>query len=149
MYHIAFKISGWYSHDTLYVVYHSVCRGVLAICSPQVPAGRRINFEGLAFGNKAILRQNTSDHVISQPCLPFPLNDCKIFEKGRIIPLRRGQKRGAHWLNGIGWLLPPARRATAAERGDNASHSERKPRGKPSRWEMVTHCHPGKLILSG
>ena len=54
---------------------------VFAICSAQVLAGRRINFEGLAFASKAILGQNTSDHVISQLCLPFPLNKSQILEK--------------------------------------------------------------------
>ena len=55
---------------------------VLAICSVQVPAGRRINFEGPAFGSKTILRQNTSDHAICQLCVPFPLNNSKILGKG-------------------------------------------------------------------
>ena len=32
---------------------------VLAICSEQVLAGRRINFEGLAFASETILRQKT------------------------------------------------------------------------------------------
>ena len=51
-------------------------------------AGRRINFEGLVFASKAILRQNTWDPAICQLCLLFPLNKSKILEKGLIIPLR-------------------------------------------------------------
>ena len=60
---------------------------VLPICSVQVPAGRRINFEGLAFARKVILRQNTSDHAICQLRPPFPLNNSKTLGKGLIIPL--------------------------------------------------------------
>ena len=59
----------------------------LAICLMQVMAGRWINFEGLAFASKAILRQNTAEHAICQLCLPFPLNNSKIFGKGLIVPL--------------------------------------------------------------
>ena len=59
---------------------------VLAICTEQVPAGRRINFEGQAFASKAIMRRNTSDHAVSRLCLPFPLNNSEILEKGPIIP---------------------------------------------------------------
>ena len=62
---------------------------VLAISSAQVPAGRRINFEGLAFASKAILRQNTSDPAICRLCLSFPLNNSKILGKTLIIPLNR------------------------------------------------------------
>ena len=65
---------------------------VLAISSAQVPAGRRINFGGLAFASKAILRQNTSDPAICRLCLSFPLNNSNILEKGLIIPLRRNAK---------------------------------------------------------
>ena len=54
---------------------------VLAICSEQVLAGRRINFEGLAFTSEAVLRQNTSDHAVSRPCLPFPPNNSEILGK--------------------------------------------------------------------
>ena len=61
---------------------------VLAISSAQVPAGRRINFEGLAFASKAILRQNTLDPAICRLCLSFSLNNSNILEKGLIIPLR-------------------------------------------------------------
>ena len=46
-----------------------------------------INFKGLAFASKAILRQNTSDPAICRLCLSFPLNNSKILEKGLIIPL--------------------------------------------------------------
>ena len=53
----------------------------------QVLAGRWINFEGLAFAGKAILRQNTSDPAICQLCLPFRLNNSKILGKSLIIPL--------------------------------------------------------------
>ena len=60
---------------------------VLAICLGQVLAGRQINFEGLAFASKAILRQNMLDSAICQLCLPFPLNNSKILEKCLIIPL--------------------------------------------------------------
>ena len=55
---------------------------VLAICSAQLLAGRRINSEGLAFASKAILRQNTSDDAICQLCLPFPRNNSKVLGKG-------------------------------------------------------------------
>ena len=61
---------------------------VLAISSAQVPAGRRINFGGLAFASKAILRQNTSDPAICRLCLSFPLNNSKILGKTLIIPLK-------------------------------------------------------------
>ena len=61
---------------------------VPAISSAQVPSGRRINFDGLAFATKAILRQNTSDPAIFRLCLSFPLNNFKILEKGLIIPLK-------------------------------------------------------------
>ena len=64
---------------------------VLAISSAQVPAGRRINFGGLAFASKAILRQNTSDPAICRLCLSFPLNNSNILEKGLIIPLMAAQ----------------------------------------------------------
>ena len=60
---------------------------VLAISSAQVPAGGRINFGGLVFACKAILRQNTSDSVIWRVCLLFPLNNSKIWGKCLIIPL--------------------------------------------------------------
>ena len=60
---------------------------VLPIWSVQVPAGRRINFEGLAFARKVILRQNTSDHAICQLRPLFPLNNSKILGTGLIIPL--------------------------------------------------------------
>ena len=59
----------------------------LAICSAQVPAGGRINLEGLAFARKAVLRQNTSDHAVCRLCLPIPLSNSQILEKGLIIPL--------------------------------------------------------------
>ena len=61
---------------------------VLAICSVQVPAGRRIHYECLAFASKAILRQNMSDPAICQLCLPFPPNNSKILGKGLIIPCK-------------------------------------------------------------
>ena len=61
---------------------------VLGICSVQVPAGRRSNFEGLAFTSKAILRQNRSDPAIRQLFLSFPMNNSKILGKGLIIPLK-------------------------------------------------------------
>ena len=54
---------------------------VLAICSAQVAAGRRINYEGLAFASKAILRQNTLHHAVSEFGLPFLLNNSQILEK--------------------------------------------------------------------
>ena len=60
----------------------------LQSCSVQVPAGRRISFEGLTLASKAILRQNTSDHAICKLCLPFPPNNSKILGKCLIIPLR-------------------------------------------------------------
>ena len=60
---------------------------VLAICLAQVLAGRRINFEGLAFASKAILRQNMSDPATCQLCLPFPLNNSKTLKKTLKIPL--------------------------------------------------------------
>ena len=50
----------------------------LAICSKQVLAGRRINFESLVFASEAILRQNTSDLAVSRPCLPFQPNNSEI-----------------------------------------------------------------------
>ena len=53
----------------------------------QVLAGRRINFEGLAFTSKAIFRQNTSDPAVCQLYLPFPLNNSKTLGKPLIIPL--------------------------------------------------------------
>ena len=59
---------------------------VLAICSVQVPAGRWINFEGLAFESNTFFRQNMSDHVIYLR-LPFPMNNSKFFGKSLIIPL--------------------------------------------------------------
>ena len=60
---------------------------VLTICSVQVLAGRRINFECLAFASKAILRQNTSDPAICQLYLPFPLDSSKTLGETLIIPL--------------------------------------------------------------
>ena len=51
-------------------------------------AGRRINFESLAFASKLILGQNRSAHGICQLCLPFPLNNSKISGKGLISPLK-------------------------------------------------------------
>ena len=62
---------------------------VLAISSAQVPVGRRINFEFLAFASKAILRQNMSDPAICRLCLSFPPNNSNILENGLIIPLTR------------------------------------------------------------
>ena len=70
---------------------------VLASCSEQVLAGRRINFEGLAFACKAILRQNTSDPAICQLCLPFLLNNSKILGKGLIIPLNGRIDQNKTW----------------------------------------------------
>ena len=67
--------------------YRDFVQVLSAICSVQVPAGRRINFEDLAFASKVILRQNTSGRAICQLCLPFPLNNFKILGKGLIIPL--------------------------------------------------------------
>ena len=61
---------------------------VLATCSEQVLAGRRINFEGLAFASKTILRQNTSDHAVSRLCLPFPLNRSESFGKRSDNPFK-------------------------------------------------------------
>ena len=56
---------------------------VIAIGSAQGLAGRlrRINFEGLAFASKAILKQNKSDHAVSQVCLPLQLNKLNFGEK--------------------------------------------------------------------
>ena len=80
---------------------------VLAICLAQVLAGRRINFEGLAFAGKAILRQNTSDPVICQLLLLFLLNNSKIFGKGLIIPLTRGALGSPVTFRGKGVPPPP------------------------------------------
>ena len=60
---------------------------VLAMSSAKVPAGRGINFEGLAFAFNRILRQNTLDPAICRFCLSFPLNNSNILVKGLIIPL--------------------------------------------------------------
>ena len=54
---------------------------VLVICLVQELAGRQINFEGLAFVIKAILKQNTLDPAISQLYPPLPLNNPQILEK--------------------------------------------------------------------
>ena len=48
-----------------------LCKYLLAICSAQDPAGRRINFSGLVFASKAILRQNTSHAAVSRLFYPF------------------------------------------------------------------------------
>ena len=51
----------------LYVngVIEILCKYLQSAGGKYLLAGRRINFEGLTFASKAILRQNTSDHVIS------------------------------------------------------------------------------------
>ena len=63
---------------------------VLGICSVQVPAGRRSNFEGLAFTSKAILRQNRSDPAIRQLFYRFqwktPMKKMKNFGKRSYNP---------------------------------------------------------------
>ena len=82
---------------------------VLAICSKQVLAGRRINSEGLAFASNAILRQNTSDHAVSRHCLPFPLNNSN-FWKAIIIPL--GILKGILKQPFHNFMLKPQRRET-------------------------------------
>ena len=58
---------------------------VPVICSARVLAGSRINFEGLAFASKAILRQNTADHAVSQLCL---ITLCKYIVTYRTILYR-------------------------------------------------------------
>ena len=69
---------------------------VLAICSVQVPAGRRINFEGLAFASKTILRKNTSDPAICQLSLTSPLNNSKTLEKRSYNPFN--PRPAAAWV---------------------------------------------------
>ena len=86
---------------------------VLAISSAQVPAGRRINFGGLAFASKAILRQNTSDPAICRLCLSFPLNNSKILGKTLIIPLRKLNGNVLQHLHAITTLNIPALRLTS------------------------------------
>ena len=85
------------------------CVQVLAICTEQVPAGRRVNFEGLALASNTILRQNTSDHAVNRLCLPFPLNDSEILENGLIIPLTRAALGSPAECAALGGMLPPPR----------------------------------------
>ena len=47
----------------------------------EVPAGSRINFEGLAFASKAILRKKTLVVGVSHLHLHHPLNNSNILEK--------------------------------------------------------------------
>ena len=57
-----------------------LCKYLQSARRKYIPAGRQINFEGLAFVSTAILRQNSLRHAVSQLCLPFPLNNSQIFE---------------------------------------------------------------------
>ena len=62
-----------------------LCKYLQSARHKYLLAGRRINFEGLAFASKAILRQNASDHAVSQLCLPLPLTNSQILEKTLVI----------------------------------------------------------------
>ena len=68
--------------------YRDICKSTCILLA-EVPAGSRINFEGLTFASKAILRKKRPLVVaVSHLYLHLPLNNSNILEKNLIIPLK-------------------------------------------------------------
>ena len=66
--------------------YRDICKSTCSLLA-EVPAGSRINFEGLAFARRAILRKKPLVVAVSHLYLHLPLNNSNILEKKLIIPL--------------------------------------------------------------
>ena len=60
--------------------YRDICKSTCNLLA-EVPAGSRINFEGLAFASKAILKKRPLVVAVSHLHLHLPLNNSKILGK--------------------------------------------------------------------
>ena len=104
--------------------YRDICKSTCNLLA-EVPAGSRINFEGLAFASKAILEKRHLVVTVSHLHLHIPLSNSNILEKTLIIPLRHvrskrvsifpttGARIAIYQLDLVLWLLVAAR----SERG--------------------------------
>ena len=67
--------------------YRDICKSLCNLLA-EVPAGSRINFEGLAFASKALLRKRPLAVAVSHLHLHLPLNNSNILENNSDNPFK-------------------------------------------------------------